>query len=270
MVVDRAQITRIVADCVRYWRETGVPRKAVEEMRIELEQHLLAADEEGRPPERVVGPDLAEFAESWAAEHRSSPSVSWSDVESGRSARNRLSRNATVVYALGTVSLVAGVIAGAQLSGGDSVENEIWRWFWTILAVAAAVAEIFTAGFFLLPIGIGAMAAAVLAWVGVGPVAQWLVFFGVTAIAFAYLRRFAQHQDDDQPHVGANRWAGARGLVIGDIDPDESRGMVRVEGEEWRATTDDGEVILQGERIVVKEVRGSKLVVARAPERPMM
>ena len=149
------------------------------------------------------------------------------------------------------------------------MDNELWRWFWTILAVVATIAEIFTAGFFLLPVGIGALAAAVLAWVGVDPLAQWLVFFGVTAIAFAYLRRFARHQDDDQPNVGANRWAGARGIVIGEIDPDHSQGMVRVEGEEWRATTDEG-VIPEGARIVVREVRGSKLVVARAAEESTM
>jgi membrane protein implicated in regulation of membrane protease activity len=162
--------------------------------------------------------------------------------------------------------LVAGVIAGAQISGGGgSVDNELWRWFWTVLAVVAAVAEMFTAGFFLLPVSIGAVAAGILAWVGVDPVAQWLVFFGVAAIAFTYLRRFVKRQDDFQPAVGANRWADARGIALSDIDPDHQKGMVRVEGEEWRATT-DGDVIPAGSRVIVKEVRGSKLVVTHAEQ----
>jgi membrane protein implicated in regulation of membrane protease activity len=140
------------------------------------------------------------------------------------------------------------------------VEDELWRWVWTILAVAAAIAEIFTAGFFLLPISIGAVAAAILAWFGVDPIAQWLVFFGVTTIAFAYLRRFAHQQDDDLPKVGANRWADAEGIVLADINRDTGSGMVRVGGEEWRATT-DGSDITAGTRVMVQEVRGSKLVV---------
>ena len=140
------------------------------------------------------------------------------------------------------------------------MDNELWRWVWTILAVAAAIAEIFTAGFFLLPIAIGAGGAAILAWFGVDAIAQWLVFFGVSAIAFAYLRRFAHHQDDDLPRVGANRWTDARGIVIADIQPDTGGGMIRVEGEEWRAASDGGP-IPAGTHIAVVEVRGSKMIV---------
>jgi membrane protein implicated in regulation of membrane protease activity len=264
-VPDRAEITRIAADCARYWRETGVPRRAADEMRLELEQHLLEADAEGRSPERVVGADPAAFAEAWAAEYRKQgahAAVSWQDVTSGRAAARRANSRAAWMYVAGASSLVAGVIAGTQISGGGgSVDNDIWRWFWAVLAVVAAIAEMFTAGFFLLPVSIGAIAGAILAWTGVDPIAQWLVFFGVSAIAFTYLRRFARHQDEDQPAVGANRWANARGVALSDIDPDHQKGMVRVEGEEWRATT-DGELIPAGSRVVVKEVRGSKLVVA--------
>jgi membrane protein implicated in regulation of membrane protease activity len=261
-VADRAEITRVVADCVRYWRETGVPRTAIEEMRLELEQHLLEADADGRSPVKVVGTDPAAFAESWASEYRKdAPQVSWSDVTSGRLQAQRSSKRAAWGYIAGGAALVAGVIVGTQVSGGgNDVDNESWRWIWTILAVAAAIAEIFTAGFFLLPIAIGAVGAAVLAWFGVDPIAQWLVFFGVSAIAFAYLRRFAHHQDDDLPKVGANRWADAQGMVLADINPDTGSGMVRVGGEEWRATT-DGPEILAGTRVLVQEVRGSKLVV---------
>ncbi len=257
---DRAEITRVVADCVRYWRETGVPRRAIEEMRLELEQHLVEAEADGRSPARVVGTDPADFAESWASEYRKgSNSVSWSDATSGRLEADRIRRRTAWAYTAGGVALVAGVAVGTQLSGrGGDVDSEMWRWVWTILAVVAAVAEIFTAGFFLLPIG--AVAAAILAWFGVDPIAQWLVFFGVSTIAFAYLRRFANQQDDDLPRVGANRWAEAEGIVLADINRDTGSGMVRVGGEEWRATT-DGPDIAAGTRVMVQEVRGSKLVV---------
>jgi membrane protein implicated in regulation of membrane protease activity len=265
-VPDQAEVVKIVADCVRYWRETGVPRRAVEEMRIELEQHLNDAVRDGRSPERVVGNDLPAFAESWASEYRKGESsASWVEVTSGRLESERSARRAAFAYTAGGVALVAGVIAGTTLrGGGGQVENEVWRWVWTILAVVAAIAEIFTAGFFLLPIAIGAFGAAILAWFGVNAIAQWFVFFGVSAIAFAYLRRFAQHQDEHQPKVGANRWADARGVVIADILPDTGGGMVRVEGEEWRAASAQHEPIPTGTRIEVVEVRGSKMIVQPA------
>jgi membrane protein implicated in regulation of membrane protease activity len=122
------------------------------------------------------------------------------------------------------------------------------------------IGEIFTAGFFLLPFAIGAGAAAVLAWAGAAALAQWLVFFGVSVFSLAYLRRFITRQDEgEQPRVGANRWVGMDGVVIEDIDPVSGGGMVKVESEQWRAVAPQG--ISAGQRIIVTEVRGARLVV---------
>ena len=140
------------------------------------------------------------------------------------------------------------------------MDNEIWRWLWTVFAIVMGIGEIFTAGFFLLPFAIGATAAAVLAWTGVSLLAQWLVFFGVSLVAMVYLRRFIRRQDDlASPAVGANRWANARGIVLEAIDPLTSAGMVRIGGEEWRATSDQR--IPAGSQVLVREVTGARLVV---------
>lgn len=260
-------ITRVLDDCHRYWVSTGIAQHDADEMRHELSQHLRDAETNGRSPASVVGSHPARFAEEWATERRQgrsrpeSTTRLWRDITSGALDTRRDQRRASILYGLGAATLIAGVLVGSTLSkGGDTVELETFRWFWTVLAVVAGIAEIFTAGFFLLPISIGAVGAAVLAWLGVDPIAQWLVFFGVTAIAFGYLRRFAHSQDAFQPRVGANRWVGARGIVIETIDPDTGRGMVRVDGEEWRATSGSG-VIAAGAKVAVSEVTGSRMVV---------
>jgi membrane protein implicated in regulation of membrane protease activity len=131
---------------------------------------------------------------------------------------------------------------------------------WTIFAIVMGIGEIFTAGFFLLPFAIGAGAAAILAWAGSPVLAQWLVFFGVSLFSLAYLRRFITRQDEGaQPRVGANRWIGLDGIVIEDIDPDRGTGMVKIESEEWRAIAP--QPIATGQKIVVTDVRGARLVV---------
>jgi membrane protein implicated in regulation of membrane protease activity len=140
------------------------------------------------------------------------------------------------------------------------MDNEVWRWLWTIFAVIMSIGEIFTAGFFLLPFAIGAGAAAILAWADSPLLAQWLVFFGVSVFSLAYLRRFINRQDEgEQPRIGANRWVGLKGVVLEDIDPVQGRGMVKVSTEEWRAVATHP--IAAGEKIVVTEVRGARLVV---------
>jgi membrane protein implicated in regulation of membrane protease activity len=143
------------------------------------------------------------------------------------------------------------------------MDNELWRWLWLGLATVLGIGEVLTAGFFLLPFVIGAGMAALVAWLGIAPLAQWLVFFGISLLSWALLHRYIKTQDSDgQPRVGANRWEGATGLVLEEIDPVSGKGMVRVSGEEWRATVEDGqENIPIGNAIEVIGVVGTRLVV---------
>ena len=52
------------------------------------------------------------------------------------------------------------------------IDNEAWRWFWSVLAVILATGEIFSPGFFLLPFGIGA---------AVGGTANWALSRALTS-----------------------------------------------------------------------------------------
>ncbi len=143
------------------------------------------------------------------------------------------------------------------------MDSELWRWLWLGLAVLMGIGEVVTAGFFLLPFVIGGGVAAVVSWIGLSVLAQWLVFFGVSLLSWAVLHRYIRRQDSaGQPQVGANRWVGATGLVLEEIDPLSGKGMVRISGEEWRATVEAGHTnIGAGEMIEVTGVEGTKLIV---------
>lgn len=250
---------RILAEVEAYWLQVGLSGDEVAEMRAELSQHLDEAAANGRRVEDVIS-DRARFAESWAMARRGRPVVAWEDVKSGRARTRRASLRELALYGIGAVALVAAAaVAG---NGGGDVENDIWRWLWTVFAIVMGIGEMFTAGFFLLPFAIGGAAAAILAWVGANVLAQWLVFFGVSVFALAYLRKYIGHQDEvEQPRVGANRWIGSEGVVLEAIDPHTGSGMVRVINEEWRATALSP--IAVGTRIVVTDVQGARLMVER-------
>ncbi len=255
-------VAEIAAACERYWLETRVPRKTAGEMRTEIEQHLMDAAAEGKDPSTVVGPDIAAFAEAWASEQRRRTArdlPTWQDVASGATERRRSARAAFLTYLIAVAAVIAlGLWLG---KGDDSMDIELWRWVWTILAVVMIVGEMFTAGFFLLPFGVGAGAAAILAWFEAGPAAQWITFFVVSIISLFYVRRFVHHQDDYEPTpVGSNRYLHAKAIVLDTIDPATGSGMVRMDAEKWRATT-EGEVIETGARVKVLRITGSRLVV---------
>ena len=72
----------------------------------------------------------------------------------------------------------------------DVNSPETWRWIWLVAVVGFALAEVFTPVlFFMGSFAIGAAAAAVAAFAGGGPVIQWALFVGVSAVSLAALTR---------------------------------------------------------------------------------
>jgi membrane protein implicated in regulation of membrane protease activity len=140
------------------------------------------------------------------------------------------------------------------------MSNEAWLWFWIGAAVFLAIAEIFTAGFFMIPFAVGAAAAAALAYADVGEVAQLIVFLVVSVATLILLRRFVRRGDETQHPVGSNRFVGQRAKVLETIDASHGTGRVRMETELWRATSDVGP-IAEGVMVKVVDVRGTRLVV---------
>lgn len=139
--------------------------------------------------------------------------------------------------------------------------DKIWI-VWAVLAGIFFVGEIFTAGFFLLWFAIGAAVAAVLA--GVGLSMPWHVggFAVVSAVLFAFSRRFAERVTSAQPPgIGADRFVGEYGVVLEDIDETQNSGCVRVGQDEWRAQSDTGHVIAKGTRVQVVRMNGTRVVV---------
>ena len=91
---------------------------------------------------------------------------------------------------------------------------ETWFWVWLVAAVVLSMAEIFTAGFFMLPFGIGAAVAAALAYFELSLAWQWIAFIGVSTLSFLVLRRFSDRMTHEPPQkVAGDRLIGKNGTV---------------------------------------------------------
>ena len=135
-------------------------------------------------------------------------------------------------------------------------------WAWLILAIIFTVAEIFTAGFFLICFGIGAAAAAIIAFFGFGSLVQFGAFLAGSSVALALLRPFALRVSGSQPNtVGIDRVVGHKAIVLETIDPAKGRGVVRVGSERWSADAVEGVVIEAGAAVEVVDVAGAHLKV---------
>ena len=135
---------------------------------------------------------------------------------------------------------------------------------WLIFGAILLVAEIFTAGFFLLWFGIAAGIAGLLALAGFPYAVQWGAFIVLSIVLFIFSRPLAEKMTKKQPPgIGADRLLGKEGIVIQEISNSEGTGIVRIKGDEWRADSATGEVIHENDQVVVTGIEGTHVIVRR-------
>ncbi len=135
--------------------------------------------------------------------------------------------------------------------------------YWMIAAGALAVGEIFTMSFFLGPVSVAALLAAVVALVGAGVALQWIVFIAASAASLAVLRPIARRhlRTPAQLRTGTAALIGARAVVMERVDADS--GSVKIGGEVWSARAfDEDEVIEAGTRVEVMQIDGATALVS--------
>jgi membrane protein implicated in regulation of membrane protease activity len=136
---------------------------------------------------------------------------------------------------------------------------------WLIAAVVLAIGEIATMGFFLAPFAAGALVAALVAAAGTGTAITLVVFLLVSIAALAALRPIARsHRKMPAAlRTGTAALVGRKAMVVERIANNEGVGCVKLDGEVWTARAyDDGDVIEQGRRVHVVEIRGATALVS--------
>jgi membrane protein implicated in regulation of membrane protease activity len=139
---------------------------------------------------------------------------------------------------------------------------EDWVW-WMIAAGVLAVGEIATLGFFLGPIAIAAVAAAIVALVGGGLAVQWIVFIVMSLASLLVLRPIATRhlRTPAQLRTGTAALVGSQALVLERVDRDG--GQVKLAGEVWSARSyDEDESFEPGARVEVMKIDGATALVA--------
>jgi membrane protein implicated in regulation of membrane protease activity len=134
----------------------------------------------------------------------------------------------------------------------------IW-WLWVLLGIALLALEIATpGGLFALFFGIGALAVAPLAALGVDPVWQWLAFPAVSLVLLALLRRWLLERIAQGPRVRVDELVGQEAVLLRDI-PAGGVGQAELRGVPWEARVASGIALRAGQRCLVERVEGLTL-----------
>lgn len=150
---------------------------------------------------------------------------------------------------------------------------EQFAWIlWIVLGAILVIAEIFTLGFVLFWFGIGALAAALVGWLGFGLGFQFLIF-AVTSIVLTAMSRtiFVKYfpHNENALKTGIDSLPGQIGTVTTASRGALQEGAVKVYGSVWTAfPVDDSQPLVEGEKVEVVRVQGSSIVVQSARELP--
>lgn len=58
----------------------------------------------------------------------------------------------------------------------------------------------------------------------------------------------------DVPKSGIAALIGRKVIVVEDIVPDKNSGLIAIDGDRWKAVSEDGSIITKGEKVVVLSI----------------
>jgi membrane protein implicated in regulation of membrane protease activity len=134
---------------------------------------------------------------------------------------------------------------------------------WLIAAVLLAIGELLTPGlFFLGPVALAAVGAAVTAGIGGGIVLELIVFIALSVASLAFLRPIARRHIHMPAltRTGTAALVGTKAVVLERVDA--NGGRVRIGGEEWSARAFfEGQTLEPGARVEVAKIEGATALV---------
>lgn len=135
---------------------------------------------------------------------------------------------------------------------------------WLIIAILLVILEICTAAFGSICFAIGAAVAAIAAGLGAGLTWQILIFVVVSMLTFIFLRpfmlKFLDRKSKDVK-TNADALVGKRAVVSERIDAAQHTGRVAVDGDDWKAVSEDGSVIEKGTPVEIVKLDSIILTV---------
>lgn len=134
---------------------------------------------------------------------------------------------------------------------------------WLIAGIGLLLVEVFTLTVVLGLLGVAALVAAAIAFLGVGALGQAIAFAGASTALLVFAREPVQrmlNKGDDGRSTDARMLTGSTAVVVERVSDDT--GQVRLNGELWRARPYAGTGPVEvGRPVSVASVEGATLLV---------
>ena len=137
---------------------------------------------------------------------------------------------------------------------------------WLIVAVALFIGEMICPIFFMFWFAVGALLALVTSLITSNLIAQFVVFFVSTILFILFIKPLTNglFKNNTKDELNMNGIVGKNAIVIDTIDNLKGTGQVKVNGEVWKAISEnESEIISPDAQVVIVKVDGVKLIVKK-------
>jgi len=140
-----------------------------------------------------------------------------------------------------------------------------WHW-WMYTGILLFIIEIFSLSFIFACLGIGAISAAIGAYLGYDLDAQLVVFAITTLVSLFLIRPLLYNKgirDVDKIKTNTDALVGRIGLVTQTIDNANNKGRVSIDGDQWRAHALNNDIIEEHTQVEIVDIESTIVTVKK-------
>ena len=140
-----------------------------------------------------------------------------------------------------------------------------WHW-WMYTGILLFIIEIFSLSFIFACLGIGAISAAIGAYLGYDLDAQLVVFAITTLVSLFLIRPLLYNKgirDVDKIKTNTDALVGRIGLVTHTIDNANNKGRVSIDGDQWRAHALNNDIIEEHTQVEIVDIESTIVTVKK-------
>jgi len=141
-------------------------------------------------------------------------------------------------------------------------QNNLWQ-FWTLIGVICLILELTSGDFFIMCFSIGAFITAIGAAIGANFTVQIIIFAIASVICLLFVRPLAIkyfHRNDENRLSNVDAMIGRKGVVTEPI-PANGFGRVKIDGDFWKAKSEDGTAIKDNSTVEVTDINSTIITV---------
>ncbi|GJG35701.1 NfeD family protein [Prevotella lacticifex] len=142
--------------------------------------------------------------------------------------------------------------------------DNMWQ-AWLIVSIVCLILELTNGDFFIFCFAVGGLGGMITSWIIDSTMWQVIIFAAVSVLSLFFVRPVMLKYFHKKDHDRKSNYEALIGRVgtVTDAIPADGYGYVKIDGDSWKAHTDNGQQAAVGEKVEVLEMNSIILTVKK-------